>query len=140
MVHEDYDDLSFVIAYQDGHDSEAFRDSHLANPYPHGSILWKVWELGADDAASGFNKTSEAIMEFVAKNYDSNEKTNEEVPSYQEGYYWVERTVEPKIIGGRSKWIMYFDGMMWFSVGSEEAFSSSEPPLFKVLRKVTETF
>lgn len=39
--------------------------------------------------------------------------------TYTTGYYWVRRTKAPIEIGGRSKWILFYDGVYWYAMAKD---------------------
>lgn len=45
---------------------------------------------------------------------------------FTEGYYWMKRTAEPMTIGGRARWIGYYNGHFWEFMGSESQHLTEE--------------
>lgn len=59
-------DTDYIYAYECGHDAAMMgQGSQSNNPHDKDSILWKLWEEGANDATFGFNASAEGIMNFV---------------------------------------------------------------------------
>ena len=59
-------DADYIFAYEQGHGAVMRGQGDQSNnPHPKDSILWKLWEEGANDATLGFNASAEDIMNFV---------------------------------------------------------------------------
>ncbi len=48
------------------------------------------------------------------------------VKQYAEGFYWTARTASPLVIGGRCRWIAYYNGHFWQFMGSDDQHGTDE--------------
>jgi hypothetical protein len=48
------------------------------------------------------------------------------VREYTEGFYWLKRTAKPLEIGGRSRWIGYYNGFIWQTMGSPTQYTTDK--------------
>lgn len=65
---------------------------------------------------------------------------DDDPPAYVEGFYWFDRTTAPLAIGGRSRWIGYFNGHFWTFIGSDAQILTEELSALgvRVLSKIEE--
>lgn len=45
---------------------------------------------------------------------------------FTEGFYWLKRTAKPLTIGGRSRWIGYYNGHYWQTKGSTAHYTTDQ--------------
>lgn len=48
------------------------------------------------------------------------------VREFTEGFYWLKRTAKPLVIGGRSRWIGYYNGFFWQTNGSQAQYTTEK--------------